>query len=198
MNNKSLADLSDEELVKLHVEMGAMDDRPFQELFGRYHNLVWRVCYSTLRNSQDAEDLAQEVFLKVHRYLGNFEGRASLKTWIYQIALNTSRNELRRRSRRPDVSDTDVDTMAEYLPSPLSVEAEWQQRRQREQIALALNQLKPDETTILHLKDYEERPYHEIAQTLAISLSAAKMRAKRARVSMRAAYTQVVSEEFAY
>jgi RNA polymerase sigma-70 factor (ECF subfamily) len=52
----------------------ATDDRPIQELLHRYQNMVWRVCYSFMRNPQDAEDLTQEVFLRVYRSLPHFEG----------------------------------------------------------------------------------------------------------------------------
>ena len=73
---------SDADLVTLWQTRGARDDRPFQELFRRHQHLVWRICYSYIRHSQDAEDLTQEVFLKAYRSLDAFEGRSSFKTWI--------------------------------------------------------------------------------------------------------------------
>ena len=96
-SDTTLTDLPDEELVALCQAQGSYDDRPIQELLRRYQNIVWRVCYSYMRNPQDAEDLTQEVFLRVYRSLPQFEGRSSLKTWIYRIALNTCKNEIRHR-----------------------------------------------------------------------------------------------------
>lgn len=188
-------ELSDLELVQLCQVRGARDDRPFQELFRRYYTLVWRVCYSFTRNAQDAEDLTQEVFFKVYRSLPQFEGRSSFKTWIYRIAANTSQNELRRRSRRPLVAEADVEMMAEYLPAAVTTESEWQTRSQREKLARALVTLQPEVYQILYLKDIEQRSYREIADLLDIGLSAAKMRAQRARLALQVAYRQLQGEE---
>ena len=183
--------LSDDDLVALCQTRGMKDDRPFRELFHRYQRLVWRACYSVAGNAQDAEDLTQEVFFKVYRALADFEGRSSFKTWLYRIALNTSKNELRRRAHRPQVSETGVDDMAELLPTAVSVETEWQQLNQQEQLATAFAQLRDEEFEIIRLKDLEQRSYQEIAQILDISISAAKMRAQRSRVALKVAYQQI-------
>ena len=118
-------DLSDAELVALFQARDGRDDRPFRELFRRYQQVVWRACYGMMRNSRDAEDLTQEVFFKAYRNLTKFEGRSSFKTWIYRIAINTSQNEIRRRSRRAQEAETAVEDMAEYLPSNNSLEEAW-------------------------------------------------------------------------
>lgn len=186
MSQGVLSDLPDVELVQLCQERGAKDDRPFQELFRRYQTIVWRVCFSFTRNPHDAEDLMQEVFFKVYRSLDKFEGRSSFKTWIYRIAFNTSQNEIRRRKSRPQLSEMDVETMGERLPSTTNVEGEWQKRWRQEQLAKALAELPPDASEILLLKDLEERPYVEIAELLGIGVSASKMRVQRARVALRA------------
>ena len=193
----SITEIQDDELVALCVEQGNKDDRPFQELFRRYQNMVWRVCYSFMRNADDAEDLTQEIFIRVYRSLHNFEGRSSLKTWIYRIAINTCQNEIRRLKRRPQLAETDVQTMSEYLPSTTTTESEWQKANLRDQLAMAFSRLRPDEHDILTLRDVEERPYSEIVEILSINLSAAKMRAKRARQSLRVNLYQVTGEEFA-
>ncbi len=193
----SITEIQDDELVALCVEQGNKDDRPFQELFRRYQNMVWRVCYSFMRNADDAEDLTQEIFIRVYRSLHNFEGRSTLKTWIYRIAINTCQNEIRRLKRRPQLAETDVQTMAEYLPSTTTTESEWQKANLRDQLAMAFSRLRPDEHDILTLRDVEERPYSEIVEILSINLSAAKMRAKRARQSLRVNLYQVTGEEFA-
>ena len=186
-------ELTDDDLVALCQIRGLKDDRPFRELFHRYQRLVWRACYSVAGNAEDAEDLTQEVFFKVYRALPDFEGRSSFKTWIYRIALNTSKNELRRRSRRPQVSETGVDDMAEFLPTAVSVESEWQKRHQQEKLTTAMAQLREEEFEIIRLKDLEQRSYQEIAEILDISVSAAKMRAQRSRLALKVAYKQVTN-----
>ena len=196
-SNTTLTDLPDDELVALCQAQGSQDDRPIQELLHRYQNMVWRVCYSFMRNAQDAEDLTQEVFLRVYRSLPHFEGRSSLKTWIYRIALNTCKNEIRHRSRRPQTAESDVQTLADVLPATLTTESEWQKINTRRQLAVAFSRLRPEEYDILTLRDVEERPYTEIAEMLSINLSAAKMRAKRARESLKLNLYQVAGSEFA-
>lgn len=191
---RNLSELSDADLIALSQKRGAKDERPFQELFRRHQTTVYRICYSYIRHAQDAEDLTQDVFLKAYRSLNSFEGRSSFKTWISRIAINSCKNETRRRSRRPQLSETDVDTMADALPSAETTESEWSARRQYELLNSALGDLDPDVLEILVLKDLEQRPYAEIAEKLGISVSAAKMRAQRARVKLQQQFKQLENQ----
>lgn len=188
MGQLALADLSDAALIEVCQQRGTKDDRPFQELFRRYQSVVWRVCYSYMRNRQDAEDLTQEVFFKVYRSLHQFEGRSSFKTWLYRVAINSCQNEIRRRGRRPQEAETEMETVAEVMPSGQSVEKMYQASYRREQLAKALASLDPDVSEILYMKDVEERPYNEIADLLDIGISAAKMRVQRARLALQMQY----------
>lgn len=194
MNQVISPELTDEELIALCQARGTRDERPFQELFRRHQKMVWRVCYSYTRHPQDAEDLTQEVFFKVYRHLSSFEGRSAFKTWLYRIAANTAQNELRRRSRRPQVSGTAVDELAEVLPSDVSVEAALSARHQQRLLAEAMAQLRPQEQEILTMKDVEQLPYADIADALNIGLSATKMRVQRARLALQAAYQALAGD----
>jgi RNA polymerase sigma-70 factor (ECF subfamily) len=141
-----------------------------------------------MRNRQDAEDLTQDVFLKVYRSLPQFEGRSSFKTWLYRVAINTCQNEIRRRGRRPQEAETEIETIAEIMPSGQSVEKAYQNKYQGELLAEALASLELGTSEILYMKDMEERPYNEIADMLDIGVSAAKMRVQRARLALQAQY----------
>jgi len=143
--------------------------------------MVWSVSYRFMANGEDAEDLLQEVFINAYRGLPSFEGRSAFRTWLYQIAINTCRNELRRRRRRPDSIETPMDDLklADPAPSPGSSQGEW-----REIVATAMMNLHPDEREILILRDFEDRPYDEIATLQEIRLSAAKKRVQRARIAL--------------
>ena len=187
--------LSDVELVELAKARGSRDDRPFRTLMERHTKTVWRVCYGFVKNAEDAEDLAQEVFLKAHRNLARFEGRSSFKTWVYRIAINTSQNELRRRSRRPQTSNTTLDTATEFMPSSQNVEETVLKQARYRILSQALKQLKPNEFKVLLLKDIEGISYAEIAEELSISLSAAKMRVQRARIALQSMYRQLANEQ---
>ncbi len=176
-----LQDLPDKILVEQAKERGAVDDRPFAVLFERHKHMVWSVCYRFVANGEDAEDLLQDVFIKAYRGLAFFEGRSTFRTWLYQIAINTCRNELRRRRRRPDPIVTPMDDLklADPAPSPGSIQGEWS-----EAVATAMMNLRPAEREILILRDFEGRPYDEIAALQEIRLSAAKMRVQRARIAL--------------
>lgn len=192
---REFTQLSDDELVNLIQSRQAIDDRPFQELFRRYNSAIWRVCYNFVHNPGDAEDIVQEVFFKAHRNIHSFEGRSSFKTWIYRIAINTSQNELRRRSRRLTVSTTPVEDFEEFLPGGQTPEATVVAQTGTRRLQQALKQIRPEQYEAIHLKDLEERPYAEVADILGISLSAAKMRVQRARLALRTVYNEIESEE---
>ena len=145
-------------------------------------------------NRDDADDMTQETFFKVYRSLGQFEGRSQLKTWIYRIAINTCQNELRRRSRRPQESETEMEKVAEFISSSLSVEKQVQEKARRERLAAAFATVRPEEFEVLQMKDLQQMAYADIAAALGIGLSAAKMRVQRARLALQAVYHQLAEE----
>ena len=171
----------DKELVERAVLRGAADDRPFSVLFNRHKELVWRVCYRFTENATDAEDLLQEVFIKAHRGLPSFQSRSTFRTWIYRIAVNTCRNELRSRGRRPQLVDMHIDDL-ELLDPETSANEPF--ISQFESISLALLALQEQEREILIMREIEGLPYDEIAMLLGVKLSAAKMRTQRARIAL--------------
>jgi len=110
--------LSDEELMRLCQERLPGDPRPFRTLMARYRDQVMNTAYRFLGDPHDAEDVAQEVFLKVYRGLSDFRAESSFSTWLYRITINTCKNELRRRSRQPTLLEPDGSTeLAQVLES---------------------------------------------------------------------------------
>lgn len=97
-------DADDQHLVKAAQ---AGDRRAFQVLYQRYERKVFSVAYGFLRNQEDALDVLQEAFIKVHRYLPNFEGQSSFYTWLYRIVANLCIDHLRRSGRKRDVEFDD-------------------------------------------------------------------------------------------
>jgi RNA polymerase sigma-70 factor (ECF subfamily) len=101
----------------------AGDRRAFQLLYQRYERKVYAVAYGFLRNQEDALDVVQEAFIKVHRYLPNFEGQSSFYTWLYRIVANLCIDHLRRAGRKKDVEfddrlrhDGEQDAAVDHLP----------------------------------------------------------------------------------
>ena len=174
----------DEELVERARKRGATDDRPFTILFERHQPLVWRVCYRFTGNTADAEDLLQEVFIKAYHNLRGFERRSTFRTWLYQIAINTCRNELRSRKRRPISIEAHMDDLelVDLTANPAASAS-----LDFEAVAAAIMELREEDREILLMRDMDERPFADIAQTLGVQVSAAKMRVQRARLALVAA-----------
>jgi len=186
---------TDGELVQLAQQRGAKDDRAFQELVQRYENYVYQQCYRMFGNAQDAEDMSQEVFFKAYRGLAGFAGRASFKTWLFEVTLNTCRNEMRSRARRPVSAEQQFEELEVHNLLP-SQNLGYLQALP-DQVEAALLQLAEPERQALLQKDMQGLSYSEIAAAQAISLSAAKMRVLRSRLAFRKLYlpSQAVEDE---
>lgn len=187
--------LSDEELVTLCRHRLPGDPRPFTALVLRYQQRVLATCFRFMGNWDDAEDQAQEVFDKVYRGIRRFEGRAKFSTWLFQIAVNVCRTALRKRSRRPKLAEAPLLTLEGLLPSPESPEEVVLARAEVDMVNQALQTLREDEREVLTLREAAGLTYQEIAETMGIGLSAAKMRVMRARLALRHAYRTLSGEE---
>jgi RNA polymerase sigma-70 factor (ECF subfamily) len=180
MLNSDLSTLNDDALVQLCRARGPKDDRPFAELFRRHQRYVWNLCYRFTGNTQDAEDLVQEIFFRAYRGLAQFEGRASFKTWLHRIALNVCRNELRRLQRRQLEAITPIEDLSVEVYLKVDVESIWS-----DQMHQAMVLLRNGDRRAIRLRDLEGRSYNEIARELGVGLSAAKMRVARARIALQ-------------
>jgi len=99
----ALEDLADTDLVTNHLAAGGQDGSVWlEELFRRYQAKVVTWCLRTAGNREDAEDLAQAIFMKVQRHIGSFRGEAKISTWLYSISRSECMNFLRKRSKREE------------------------------------------------------------------------------------------------
>src|SRR3954454_12256504 len=166
------------------------DEEAFRALTEPYRREIEVHCYRILGSAQDAEDLVQETFLAAWRGLDGFEGRASLRTWLYRIATNRCLNALRDASRRPD----DVE-LPENPPEPTRVgEVLWlqplpdEQYETREAVGLAfvtgLQHLPPTQRAALVLKDVLGFRAAEVADMLETTPAAVNSGLQRARASL--------------
>ncbi len=191
-----LAEVDDKKLVEYCLRAGNSDDRPFRELFHRYRYFVWRISLGFMKNNPaEAEDLTQDVFLKIYRNLASFDGRASLKTWIYRITVNNSLNELRRISSKPARNASSLENVPERQSAGLSPEQSCHEKLQHEKLYKVIDRLRPRESEIIYLKDIYDLPYIEVAEILDISISAAKMRVLRARLALQRLYAETYAGE---
>jgi RNA polymerase sigma-70 factor (ECF subfamily) len=176
--------------LMLRVKQG--DGGAFTELVDKYKQPVMNVVYRMLRDAAEAEDLAQNVFIQVHRSAHRYQVSAKFSTWLFTIARNLCLNEIRRRSRHPSDSIDVPHPQKENQPwhefedtrnfSPpeklLQVELE-------EKIEMALMELPQNQRLAIVLCRQDELSYEEIAQVLGCSLSATKSLIHRGRETLK-------------
>lgn len=185
------APLSDLSLVE---RCRSSDDAAFSEVVARYKTKIYNYVYRMTGSVDDAEDLTQEVFIRMYTSLGSFRGQSSLNTWLFRIASNLCVDRFRRGKNRRPAYSLDATAATEeggaasydvpdrtYEPQRLLEHAELS-----EQIAFALTQL-PDKLRVtLLLHDMEGLPYEEIAQIAGCPLGTVKSRLFNARLQLRA------------
>jgi RNA polymerase sigma-70 factor, ECF subfamily len=184
----------DDELVAMARAPGSRDTRAFETLVHRHQGFVAANCRAITRSSSDAEDLAQEVFVKAFFALRRFEGRARFRTWLGRIKVNHCLNHLKRTRGAIMVDIDEVEPEGHRaLAVPPTAHVEAVSAADREQIVDILDTM-PDTLRIpLMLRDADGQSYDEIASQLAISLPAVKMRIKRAREMFRARFADAAA-----
>lgn len=165
----------------------------FEKLVKTYERRVYRVAFRFLNDETDALDVAQEVFIRIHRSLPDFRGDSSLSTWIYAITANLSRNALRSRKNRAKVQvlapgDEEGQTpfwerIADSRGGMAYRQAE--SRDLNSAIQSALKDLPPDYREAVILRDLENLDYQEIAKVLKTGVGTVKSRIARGRAILR-------------
>lgn len=187
-------------LARLCQQTLPEDTRAFQALVGQLKARVYATAYRLMGSQPDAEDQAQEVFVKVYRGIQNLDDPATVTTWIYRLTVNTCFDALRKRGRSPNTTATappsaDRDEEPQYAdPNAATPEEVALRRELRDCLEDVLQRLDPGERGVLVLRDVEERPYQEIAETLAIGLGATKMRIHRARLAFQQLFESLCPE----
>ncbi len=180
---------SDEELLMQALNAPEGDLRAFEKLVLRYQKRVVANCRSITRDSSIAEDLAQEVLVKVFFGLKGFERKSSFGRWLQRIKINHCLNHIKKQGGRSfvEVGDPEVD---EYDELKVKVTAEQMAGTisERKIISTVLESMPSTLRIPLVLCDMDELSYEEVSQSLGIGLSATKMRIKRAREEFRTRY----------
>jgi RNA polymerase sigma-70 factor, ECF subfamily len=178
------------------VERARQGDRgAFQMLVERYQKRVYGIAYGMVYNPDDALDITQEAFIRVHRYLGSFQGSSSFYTWLYRIVVNLCVDHLRHRTHEAAVDyDDQIGHSGQAAPQP-SVGADPQRvlgdKELREQIEHAMAQLSPAHRAVLTLREIEGLSYQEMAKVMGCSIGTIMSRlfhARRRMQRMLAAY----------
>jgi RNA polymerase sigma-70 factor (ECF subfamily) len=184
-----LEDEADEDLVRIARERGSHDARPFDVLVRRHQGAVKANCRAIARSAEDADDLAQEVFVKAFFGLKRFEGRAPFRSWLQRIKVNHCLNHLRKKQGRImlDLEDAQVENH-EAMQTAASADVALEAAADRERIVAVLDSMSDALRIPLMLCDGDGMAYDDIAEQLGIGLSAVKMRIKRGRAQFRERY----------
>jgi RNA polymerase sigma-70 factor (ECF subfamily) len=166
---------SDEQLVKRCL---TGDSRAAESLFCRHQNYVYRICLGMLGHAQDAEDAAQEAFVRAFSRLESFQGNSAFRTWLHRVTVTTCLDFLRRK--KPSIPLDDLIEMEEpKRPAP----------ELRLEVAEALDSLNPEERATLVLREADGLSYTEIADAMGCSVEAVRSRLYRARQHFRRVYS---------
>ena len=170
----------DKDLIE---RLRAGEPQAFEALVRAYQHRVFGVALRMLGRRADAEDVAQEVFLRVHRAIGEFRGEARLSTWLYGIASNLCLNRLASADHRRTRPDEDAIMLA---PSPAADAAAVAERSEVEAaLRQAIAELPDERRIVVVLRDIEGLSYDEIAQALGLEPGTVRSRLHRARLDLK-------------
>jgi len=174
------------------------DPVAFARLVRLHEGMVFNLSARLLGDAEEARDVAQEVFLQVYRQLGRFEGRSSLKTWIYRIAVNQCHNRRRfwhrrRRDREEGLEAAPAEAAAGARDGSSPYEAARVGERAR-RVQAALLQLSFEHRSVLVLREVEGLTCEEVARALGVPEGTVKSRLSRAREAMRLRLVGLVEE----
>lgn len=162
----------------------------FAELVDRTSGKIFSLALRMLGNEQDAEDVLQETYIKALNALPNFQGKSSVTTWLFRIAVNEALMLLRKQ--KPSVQLVEIDREDEDKDGPLEIvdwrnlpENELVKEETREQLQRAADKLSPALKTVFLLRDVQGFSGHETAEIVGINEDAVKTRLVRARLKLR-------------
>lgn len=186
MSNLWKSKMEDETLIQRFIDG---DKEGFEMLVKRYQNRVINIVYSLTGNNQNADDISQEIFIKVYKHLPAFEKKAEFSTWLYRIAVNTTYTYLKKEKR--------------YLPATNMLESQIAKKgpeaiidgNEREGIIKqAIERLPFKLRSVIVLKEIEGLSYKDIAQSLGCRIGTVESRLFRARGMLRKILSPILKE----
>ena len=174
--------LNDNEIIS---KVLSGDHQAYAGLVSRYQNYVFTLTLRMVKNREDAEEVAQDVFIKAYKYLSDFRGASKFTTWLYTIVNNTCISFLRKK--KLDIHSLDnekVFEVADSLDSGLRANLV-EQKSKMTMVSNAISMLSPDDAAIITLFYKGEQSLEEIARILGLEANTAKVRLHRARTRLK-------------
>ncbi len=173
----------DRDLVTRHLYG---DPEAFDEVYERFGGLVFQIARRMSGDVATAEDLSQEIFLRIYKYLDRFKGKSSLKTWVYRVSINCCRSRLGRRSRRGKAFVDIEEERFDQMPGTAEgTDARVARREAQEVLARALAGLPIAFREAVILRDIGDLSYEEIATVLGVRIGTVRSRIARGRYRLR-------------
>ena len=172
------------------------DQLAWEQIVRQYWRKVFNVAYKFVGKHDQAEDLTQDIFLKIFKSLDTFDRRANFQTWLISISRNLCIDHYRSVRKEREVVNRDVDP-ADLTPSApeRSAQAELEQRDRVHLLRKALDKLPPSLRTAVMLRDIQELSYHEIAERLALPEGTVKSRINRGRSELARQYRRLRDQQ---
>jgi RNA polymerase sigma-70 factor (ECF subfamily) len=167
--------------------------KTFDELVRRHQDRVFNLCYRMMGTHEDADDCAQETFVRVYRSLKTFRFRSAFSTWLYRIAVNTCKNRLASKGYRRDreMARINGSAGAEHAASmeigdcTYTPNGALERKATEELLQRAIDSLPEDQRMVIVLRDVEDLPYEEIARITGLHLGTVKSKIARGRSRLR-------------
>ena len=180
------------EETKIIQELQVGNEKAFKQLVDNYQQQVVNTCFGMVRNSEDAEDIAQEVFIEVFRSIHKFRADAKISTWLYRISVNRSLNFIRDNKKNKwfqSFEDKVESNMSQFkkLNNAQSDQPEYELENKERGIILqeAINSLPENQKVAFSLSKYEELSYQEISEIMELSISSIESLLHRAKKNLQ-------------
>lgn len=182
--------MTDRELVQRIMDR---DQTAFRELVDSYQQNIIRTCYALVHHVEDAEDLAQEVFMEVYLSVGSYRGDAKLSSWIYRIAVNKSLNFIRKQTRRDFLvqlgfvsgSNRETQVFSDSIISDDRTDQPLVDKETKKILHWAIESLPVNQRISFILNRYEDLSYKEISEVMELSLSSVESLLHRAKYKLQ-------------
>lgn len=167
------------------------DNSAFEALMEKHMGIIYNIALRMATNQDDAEDMTQEIMIKIFRSLGSFKGNSKFSTWIYRVAVNTCLDELKKKKNKKhlsldaEISGADGENQIEIKDDSPSPEKLAEQNELRDMVAAAVKLLSDEHRAVIVLRDIRGMSYSEIAGILGCSDGTVKSRISRARAQLK-------------
>ncbi len=167
------------------------DNSAFEMLMEKHMGIIYNIALRMTANQDDAEDMTQEIMIKIFRSLSSFKGNSKFSTWIYRVAVNTCLDELKKKKNKKhlsldaEISGDDGENQIEIKDDSPSPEKLAEQNELRDMVAAAVKLLSDEHRAVIVLRDIRGMSYSEIAEILGCSDGTVKSRISRARAQLK-------------